>query len=113
MVSRLTVFYIPLYFFDVLFLEAARETILERFLLATIHLVFFTAVVKMFSARSTRDYVYLAALAFALMLAAATLTVQTSFLLYFALFLLLAIMTFTSLEIKRSRARSRPACRAP
>lgn len=105
MVSRLTVFYIPLYFFDVLFLEAARETILERFLLATIHLVFFTAVVKMFSARSTRDYVYLAALAFALMLAAATLTVQTSFLLYFALFLLLAIMTFTSLEIKRSRAR--------
>ena len=105
LVSRVTVFYIPFYFLDVLFLEAARETILERFLLATIHLVFFTAVIKMFSARSTRDYIYLAALAFAQMLAAATLTVQTSFLLYFALFLLLAIMTFTSLEIKRARAR--------
>lgn len=105
LVSRITLFYIPFYFFDVAVLEAGSETILERILLATIHLVFFTAAVKMFSARSTRDYIYLASLAFCQMLAAATLTVQTSFLLYFGLFLLLAIMTFTSLEIKRSRAR--------
>ncbi len=105
LVTRLTLLYIPFYFLDFLFLEAAAETILERILLATIHLVFFTAAVKMFSARATRDYIYLAALAFSQMLAAATLTVRTSFLLYFALFLMLAIMTFTSLEIKRSRAR--------
>ena len=105
LVTRLTFFYIPFYFVDVLFFQVAAETILERILLATIHLVFFTAAIKMFSARSTRDYMFLAALAFSQMLAAATLTVQTSFLLYFALFLLLAIMTFTSLEIKRARTR--------
>jgi len=113
LVSRLTVFYIPFYFVDFLFLLASRDTILERLLLATIHMIFFTAAVKMLSARSTRDYVYLAALAFAQMLAAATLTVQTSFLFYFALFLLLAIMTFTSLEIKRARARVAEGGTAP
>ena len=113
LVSRITFFYIPFYFFDVVILQVAGETILERVLLATIHLVFFTAAIKMFSARSTRDYIYLAALAFCQMLAAATLTVQTSFLLYFALFLLLAIMTFTSLEIKRSRARVEEAAPRP
>ncbi len=105
LVSRLTVLYVPFYFLDFWFLLASQETLLERLLLATIHLIFFTAVVKMFSARATRDHIYLAALAFAQMLAAATLTVQTSFLLYFAVFLLLAIMTFTSLEIQRARAR--------
>ena len=113
LVSRITLFYIPFYFFDVVILQVAGETILERVLLATIHLVFFTVAIKMFSARSTRDYIYLAALAFCQMLAAATLTVQTSFLLYFALFLLLAIMTFTSLEIKRSRARIEDTRRRP
>lgn len=113
LVSRITLFYIPFYFFDVVVLQVAGETILERVLLATIHLIFFTAAIKMFSARTTRDYIYLAALAFCQMLAAATLTVQTSFLLYFALFLLLAIMTFTSLEIKRSQARVEDARRRP
>ncbi|MBI4464645.1 MAG: DUF3488 domain-containing protein, partial [Acidobacteria bacterium] len=101
----LTVAYIPFYFLDMLFLLESQETILERVLLATLHLIFFAAVIKMFSARQPRDYLYLAALAFAQILAAATLTVQTSFLLYFALFLLLAISTFTSFEIKRARQR--------
>jgi transglutaminase-like putative cysteine protease len=104
-VFRLAVLYVPFFFLDAFFLAAA-ETILERGLLATIHLLFFTAVVKMFSARQSRDYVYLAALAFAQMLAAATLTVQTSYLFFFGIFLLLAISTFTSFEIKRARERA-------
>ena len=105
LVSLLAIAYVPFYFFDLLFFLEAQETLLERLLLATLHLSFFTAVVKMFSARQTRDYLYLAGLAFAQMLAAATLTVQTSFLFYFILFLLLAICTFTSFEIKRARDR--------
>ena len=105
LVSRLTIAYVAFFFVDLLFFLGASETILERLLLATIHLIFFTAIVKMFSARQPRDSVYLAALAFAQMLAAATLTVNTSFLFYFALFLLLAIATFTSFEIKRARDR--------
>lgn len=105
-VTVLTYLYIVFYFFDVAFLLSSYETRLERLLMATIHLVFFTAVVKMFSAHQSRDYVYLAALALAQMLAAATLTVQTSFLIYFCVFLLLAIATFTSFEIKRARDRA-------
>ncbi|MBI3894610.1 MAG: DUF3488 domain-containing protein [Acidobacteria bacterium] len=112
-VSRLTVAYVAFFFLDFLFFLGYSETLLERLLLATIHLIFFTAIIKMFSARHSRDAVYLAALAFAQMLAAATLTVQTSFLFFFALFLLLAISTFTSFEIKRARARVSDTSRLP
>src|ERR1035437_4194495 len=105
LVSRMTLGYIPFYFLDLLVLLRSYDSPLERLLLATIHLVFFTAVLKMFSAQLPRDYLYLAALAFAQMLAAATLTVHLSFLFYFALFLLLSIATFTSFEIKRARDR--------
>ena len=104
-VTRLTLAYLPFFFFDFVFLRAGAVNLLERLLMATIHLLFFAAVVKLFSASQTRDYVYLAALAFAQMLAAATLTIGTSFLLFFALFLLLAISTFASFEIRRARDR--------
>jgi transglutaminase-like putative cysteine protease len=105
-VTRLTVAYIPFFFLDFLFLLGYAANVLEQLLLATIHMLFFTAVIKLFSARQTRDYAYLSALAFAQMLAAATMTISTSFLLFFALFLLLAICTFTSFEIKRARHRA-------
>lgn len=105
-ITRLAIVYIPFYCFDLLFLTYNAVNILERFLLATIHLIFFTAVIKLFSARVTRDYLYLSALAFTQMLAAATLTVQTSFLLLFGVFLFLSICTFTSFEIKRARDRA-------
>jgi hypothetical protein len=102
---RLAVFYIPFFFLDGLLLESAAANGLERWLMAAIHLIFFAAVVELFSATQTRDYVFLAILAFLQMLAAATLTIGTVFLLSFALFLLLAISTFTSFEIRRTRAR--------
>ena len=105
LVFRLTLAYIPFYFLDLLFLLRSSRGPLERVLLATIHLVFFTAVLKVFSATLPRDYLFLAALAFAQMLAAATLTIHLSFLAYFAFFLLLSICTFTSFEIKRARDR--------
>ena len=105
-VSRVAIAYIPFFFFDIVFLEASAVNALERGLLAVIHLLFFAAVVKLFSASQTRDYVFLAALAFAQMLAASTLTIGTAFLLCFALFLLLAISTFASLEIRRARERA-------
>ncbi len=71
-------------------------------LLATIHLMLFAIIVRLCSATSTRDYLFLAMLAFATMLAAAILTVDTAFLLFFLLFLVLAISTFVGLEIRRS-----------
>lgn len=71
---------------------------------ATVHLVLFSMVVKIFSVQRDRDHVYLAVLAFLSVLAAAILTVDTVFLIAFAVFLLLAVATFTSMEVRRSAA---------
>ena len=72
------------------------------FLLATTHMVLFVAVVRMYSARTNRDYLWLAVIAFLELLASATLTVDTIFLFFFLAFLVLAIATFISFEIKHS-----------
>ncbi|MBI4462828.1 MAG: DUF3488 domain-containing protein, partial [Acidobacteria bacterium] len=102
MVTWLTWFYFGFYFIDYLFLS-------RSFLGATIHLILFLAVVKLFSARSNRDYLWLALIAFLQMLAAAILTVDTSFLVFFLVFLLLSISTFVSFEIKRGAETQRAA----
>ena len=104
-VRRLAVIAAVFFLADALYLEAGAANALERWLLATVHFLFFLAVVELFSATRTRDFVYLAALAFAQMLAAATLTIGTEFLFFFAIFLLFAIATFTSFEIRRARDR--------
>ncbi|HWP83730.1 MAG TPA: DUF3488 and transglutaminase-like domain-containing protein [Terriglobia bacterium] len=104
---RLALAYIPFFVLDGLFLQASAVNALERWVvMAGIHLIFFGAAVELFSACRTRDYLFLAALAFAQMLAAATLTVGTAFLFFFAVFLLLAVSTFTSFEIRRARGRA-------
>jgi len=98
-VTRLTIAYVFFYMFDYAFLSQA-------FVDATGHLVFFVMVVKLFSARTNRDYLYLALLAFLQMLLAAILTIDTSFMGFFMVFLLFGIATFTSYEIRRSYMRS-------
>jgi transglutaminase-like putative cysteine protease len=70
-------------------------------LLASVHLMMIALVVRLFSARTQRDYLFLALVAFANILAAAILTVDTVFLAFFFLFLLLGVSTFISLEIRR------------
>ncbi|MFQ5663500.1 MAG: DUF3488 and DUF4129 domain-containing transglutaminase family protein [Terriglobia bacterium] len=81
----------------------------DGFIRATTHLVLFIAVVKLFSARTNRDYLWLAVIAFMEILAAATLTVDTTFLVFFFLFLLVGISTFISYEIKRCTETARGA----
>jgi protein-glutamine gamma-glutamyltransferase len=70
-------------------------------LLAAVHLMLFASLVRLFSARTNRDYAFLAMLAVTCMLAAAILTVETSFLVALAIFLMLAVSTFVALEIRR------------
>ncbi len=101
-VNRLTWFYFLFYALDYFLLSGT-------FLDATVHLVLFLAVVKLFSARTNRDYLWLALIAFLEMLAAAILTVDTTFLFFFFLFLLLGISTFVSFEIKRGAESARTA----
>ena len=71
-------------------------------LLATVHLMLFATVIRLYSATATRDYLFLAVLAFAAMLASAILTVDTVFLAFFLIFLGLAVSTFVGLEMWRS-----------
>jgi len=73
------------------------------------HLVFFTVAMMLFSARSNRVYLWLALLAFLELLIAATLTVDTLYLVFFFLFLVVGISTFISFEIKRSAEQARTA----
>src|SRR5579863_5533030 len=81
------------------------------FLAATVHLVFFLAVMKVLTSKTNRDYLYTAIIAFLELLAAAILSVSFSFFLFLALFLLLAMAALTSSEIRRSMARARTTAR--
>ncbi|HXE90119.1 MAG TPA: transglutaminaseTgpA domain-containing protein [Terriglobales bacterium] len=95
--SYIAIFYALFYVVDFLLLSGS-------FVTATAHLVLLILVVKLFSVHRNRDIVWLCVLAFLSVLAAAVLTVDTLFLAAFALFLLLAVATFTSWEMARSAA---------
>src|ERR1035438_2606012 len=75
------------------------------FLFATVHLVFFLAVIKILTARTHRDDLFVAAIAFLALLAAAILSVNFNFFVFLALYLTFAIATLTSAEIRRSVER--------
>jgi hypothetical protein len=97
-------FFFPfdLWIFSRLLAEGAPNPLLYAALLAAIHLMLYAMVVRLYSAATTRDYLFLAMLCFAMMLVAAILTVDTAFLVFFLIFLVLAVATFVGLEIRRS-----------
>jgi len=80
----------------------AQNPALYAALLAAVHLLLYAMIVRLFSASTTRDYLFLALLAFSAMLASAILTVDTMFLFFFLVFLALAVSTFIGLEMRRS-----------
>jgi protein-glutamine gamma-glutamyltransferase len=100
-VTRLAGFYVCFFILDLMVLSAG-PALADSMLAATVHLVLFATVIKIFSARTHRDYAYLATLSFLMMLASAILTVSAAYLAFFTLYLLFAISTFISYEIKRS-----------
>jgi protein-glutamine gamma-glutamyltransferase len=110
-VSRIAIFYIFFYGLDFLIFSAdAGPTLLDHMLAATVHLVLFATVIKVFSARTYRDYGYLVTLSFMMMLSSAILTVGTTYLACFGFYVLFSISTFISYEIKRAaESAARPA----
>ncbi len=94
--SRLTIAYMAFYPLDFYFVSG------RDFVSATVRLVLFIMVVKMFSVQRDRDHVYLAIISFLMILAAAVLTVDSFFLGAFCVFLLLTVSTFISMEMRRS-----------
>ena len=100
--TLLTLIYVFIYAADYFFLS-------RSFLAATVHLVLFTMVVRLFSLQRTRDHYMLAVLSFLMVLAAAVLTVGGVFLLSFAIFLLIAVVTFVLMEMWHSVAAEQNA----
>ena len=74
----------------------------RAFIQSTVHLVFFLAVIQILTARTNRDYFFMAMIAFLELLAAAILSTNSNFFLFLALYLLFAMAAFTSAEIRRS-----------
>lgn len=95
--SYLGLFYAAFYLVDLFALS-------QNFVTATVHLVLFAMTIKVFSIERERDYVYLAILAFLEVLSAAILTIDTVFFAAFTVFALIAIVTFISMEMRRSAA---------
>jgi transglutaminase-like putative cysteine protease len=93
--NYLTILYFVIYALDYFVMS-------QGFVSATVHLVLFIMVVKIFSVQRDRDLLYLAVLSFLMVLAAAVLTVDTLFLLTFGFFLLMSMSTFISMEMRRS-----------
>jgi protein-glutamine gamma-glutamyltransferase len=76
------------------------------FVTATVHLVLFVMVVRLFSTKRDRDYYFLAVISFLMVLAAAVLTVNSAFLLAFAAFMLMAVVTCILMEMRRASAKA-------
>jgi transglutaminase-like putative cysteine protease len=70
-------------------------------LLAAVHFLIFVSIVRFYSAVTDRDALFLSMLSFAGILAAAVLTVDTTFLVLFFIFLLFGVSTFIGMELRR------------
>ena len=75
------------------------------FLLATVHMVFFLAVLKLVTAKTARDYTSLKAIAGLELIAAAVLSSGFSFLAYLAVFIVFAIAALASGEMRVAAAK--------
>ncbi|MGD0183370.1 MAG: DUF3488 and transglutaminase-like domain-containing protein [Terriglobales bacterium] len=76
------------------------------FVTATVHLVLFVMVVRLFSSRRDRDYYFLAVISFLMVLAAAVLTVDSTFLLAFAVFMLMAVVACILMEMRHATGQA-------
>ena len=98
----LTLIYLVIALVDYFFLS-------RSFMATTVHLALFLIVVRLFSLQRTRDHYMLAVLSFGMVLASAVLTVGSVFLLSFAAFLLVAVVTFVLMEMRHSVAAEQNA----
>jgi protein-glutamine gamma-glutamyltransferase len=94
-ITVLTIAYIGFYPLDYQFLS-------RDFLASMVHFLFFLAIAKILTAKTNRDYLYTAIIALLELLAAAVLSAQLNFFLFLGLFLLFAIATLSSAEIRRA-----------
>lgn len=107
--TRLVVAYIFFFPLDALFFSRSlspntANPALYAVLLASVHFLLFVTIVRLYSATSDRDGLFLAMLAFAGILASAVFTVDTYFFVLFIAFLVFGVATFVGLEVRRGAA---------
>ncbi|HTM37095.1 MAG TPA: DUF3488 and transglutaminase-like domain-containing protein [Terriglobales bacterium] len=97
----------------VAFFIADEFGISKSFLDSLVHLVLFVMLVRLFSAQTDRDHFFLAGLSFAMVLAAAVLTVDSTFLFALAGFVLVATGTFILMEMMHACTKAAVQGRDP
>jgi protein-glutamine gamma-glutamyltransferase len=100
-VLYLFVFPLDTFFFSRSFVAGSSNPALYSALLGSIHFLLFVMIVRLYSASTDRDALFLTMLSFAGILASAVLTIDTTFLGLFFLFLLFGVATFVGLEMRR------------
>src|SRR5262245_14570881 len=94
-------FPIDIFVFSRMFAANSPNPALYAALIAAVHFLLFITLVRLYSATTDRDALFLAMLSFAAVLASAVLTVDTTFLILFFVYLLFAVATFSTLELRR------------
>ena len=95
-------------------LFVADEFVISRtFLASAVHLVLSVMLVRLFSAQKDRDHYLLAVLSFVMVLSAAVLTVDSTFLLALAGFVLVGVSAFILMEMIHSSERAPVQARDP
>jgi protein-glutamine gamma-glutamyltransferase len=97
--SVLTLGYVAFYLADYFLISGG-------FLNATVHLVLFVMIVRLFSAQRDRDFHFLSVIAFLMVLASALLTVDSAFLLAFSIFMLMAVVCVILMEMRHISAKA-------
>src|SRR5262249_16606745 len=77
-------------------------------LIAAVHFLLYITMVRLYSASTDRDALFLSMLSFAAVLASAVLTVDTTFLALFLVYLMFAVATFATIELRRGAADALP-----
>src|SRR5215469_14428350 len=101
LVAYLGFFPVDAMFLSRFFVAGSSSPPLFVLLLAVVHFLIFAMLIRFYSAASDRDALFLSMLAFAAILAAAILTVDTLFLTLFFFFLLSAVSTLIGMELRR------------
>lgn len=109
--TRMVIGYLFLFPVDALFVSRQLATgipdpALYAIVLASVHFLIFVTIIRLYSATTDRDALFLAMLGFACLLAAAIFTVDTNFLVFFVAFLFFAVATFVGLEVRRGATDS-------
>jgi transglutaminase-like putative cysteine protease len=94
-VAALTLLYIGFYPIDYFYIS-------QGFLPAAVHLIFFLGSIKILTAKTRRDYMFVKATAVMALLAAAVLSISLAFFAFLTVFLLFTIATLSSGEVVRS-----------